>query len=396
MIKKITVIGAGIMGSGIAKSIFKYGFDVTIFDSNEDQLIKTCEELKKGARRGVDPDKIHKAESLEASIKEADLVIEAVIEDLDVKCQLFREMGKLAAGDTIFASNTSSLDICVMAEASGRPERFLGLHFFNPAFLMRLVEVVKSPLLSDEAERDVSTFLKEIKKRGVNCKPSPGFIVNRILIPVMNEAFCILENRGDKSIIEMANDIDSSIMNEQIFLIGLFNLVDLTGLDTTMSVAQRIFHGFNDNPRYTPSLLLKEYVDNGFCGRKRERGIYYYGNKKNDPDLNPRLDHSKMEIKYIENPTFDTLNLIAVIVNESLRLLEEGIAENYTDIDFCMESGAHWPLGPFGLAKKIGLEVIAKKINLLYNESDNNKRYEPCPLLKNLPDDLNDFFYKLV
>lgn len=391
-IERVTIIGAGIMGFGIAKSIFKHGFSVTLYDSNAEQLQKSCDELKSGARRGMDPEKIHRAESLEEAVTGADLVIEAVVEDQDVKNSLFAELGKMADPDTIFASNTSSLDIQSMAEVSGRPERFLGLHFFNPAFLMRLVEVVKTDSLSIETENLIDLFLQGIKKTGISSKPTPGFIVNRLLIPIMNEAFCILEKSPPEKRIAIANEIDSAICKEQLLLIGIFDLLDLTGLDTTLSVANRIYSGFKKNPRYAPSPLLQKYVTAGYVGRKSRRGVYFYETTENDPDYNPRLNENGEKFFPIENPTFDLLELIAVIVNESFRLLEEGISKSYKDIDFCMESGSRWPLGPFALAKRLGLNTIIKKIDRLYVESGENPRYEPSSLLLNLSADLKEYF----
>lgn len=391
-IKRVTVIGAGIMGFGIAKAIFKHGLDVTLFDNNNEQLNKTCDDLKNGARRGMDPEKIHKADSLASSAQNADLIIEAIIEDLDIKCELFKKLGKLADPNTIFASNTSSLDIQAMADASGRQHKFLGLHFFNPAFLMRLVEVIKSEHLSNSVLETIMTFLNQIKKSGIICKPSPGFIVNRILIPVMNEAFFILnKNSTDITRIDVANDIDSAISNKQILLMGLFDLVDLTGLDTTLSVADRIFSGFGNSSRYKPAPLLLEYVQKGYLGRKTKRGIYYYGNQKNDPDYNPRLNEQNNVIAPIKDPKFDILDLLAVIANESFRLLEEKISENFKDIDFCMESGGHWPKGPFALIKEYGLKNIYKRLIKLYNSSNSSKRYEPSLLFKIPPMELKEY-----
>lgn len=391
-IKRVTVIGAGIMGFGIAKAIFKHDIDVTLFDTNNEQLTKTCNDLKNGARRRMDPNKIHKADSHDIAVQDADLIIEAVIEDLDIKCDLFKNLGKLAAPDTIFASNTSSLDIPVMAEASGRQEKFIGLHFFNPAFLMRLVEVVKSDIVSNDTMDTILTFLNQIKKDGIICKPSPGFIVNRILIPVMNEAFFILEkNSTPSNRIAVANDIDSAICKKQLLLMGLFDLVDLTGLDTTASVAKRIYSGFDNNPRYKPSPLLMEYVQNGYLGRKTQRGVYFFDNEKNDPDYNPKLNEQGNILTSIINPEFSILDLLAVIANESFRLLEEEIVKDFKDIDFCMEQGGRWPKGPFALIKEYGLENVYNRLIKLYKESNNNKRYEPCSLFATPPVELEKY-----
>lgn len=391
-IKRVTVIGAGIMGFGIAKSIFKHNIDVTLYDSNEVQLEKTCEKLKKGARRSMDPDKVHIAKSLKEAVEDCDLLIEAVVEDLEIKSDLFFELGKLADEKTIFASNTSSLDIIKMGEASGRRDSFIGLHFFNPAYLMRLIEVVIPETVNHGVEQSVMAFIKTIKKSGIICKPSPGFIVNRLLIPTLNEAFYILDNCSDEvSRIEVANGIDSFLTDKGIFLMGLFDLTDLTGLDTALAVAERIYHGFGDTPRYKPSPLLRSYVEKGFTGRKTGRGIYYYSNNENDPDRNPRLDESGKHLISSPLVQYDFLPLLSVIVNESFRILEEGIARSFRDIDTCLMTGAHWPKGPFDLLKEYGLDTIKGAIEKLYEESGNNPRYEPSPCFTKPSDEILEF-----
>ncbi|MFQ5583746.1 MAG: 3-hydroxyacyl-CoA dehydrogenase family protein, partial [Calditrichia bacterium] len=149
-IEKISIIGAGIMGAGIARAIFKHGFEVRLFDLNKQILNEACQEIKQKARRNMNPDKIIKPGSLKEVAEGADLIIEAVVEELELKCRLFAELGKIAPPETIFASNTSSLSISRMASASGRKDRFVGLHFFNPPVIMRLIEVIVNNDLSGE------------------------------------------------------------------------------------------------------------------------------------------------------------------------------------------------------------------------------------------------------
>ncbi len=408
-IEKITVVGSGIMGAGIAASIFKYGFEVKLFDTDMEKLEKACSEIKQKARRKMDPEKIKISRTMEDAVKDADLIIEAIFEDLDVKCELFNKLGEIAPEETIFASNTSSLSISSMAKASGRPDRFVGLHFFNPTVIMRLVEIIIPQSLNKENLKKVGEFILNIKKVGVKCKESPGFVVNRILLPVINESFYMAEelirntireelklgqlnSESWKKILELINDIDSAILKEEILLMGPFDLVDLTGIDTIYHVAKVIYEGFNKSSRYTPCPLLKQYMDNKLLGRKVERGMYWYGNKSNDPDINPCLDEKHQPIKRIDNPGFKAIKFIAAVVNEAFRVIEEGIVEDFNDIELSMELGARWLKSPFLLAKETGLDLILKTLKNRYEESGNNPRYEPSKLFNALTPELEKFF----
>lgn len=393
-IERVSIVGAGIMGSGIAKTILKQGLKVRLYDVDPARTKEAVEGVI-GSSRRVDPANLSPCSTLEELCEGSDLIIEAVVEDLDVKCELFKKLGSLAPAKTIFASNTSSLSISRMAEASGRPDRFAGLHFFNPAFLMRLVEFITHPALGEEPRTELEQFLLKIKKRGVKCKESPGFIVNRILIPMVNEAIYLLEEvaeRGENELISLANDIDSAIVKENILLIGAYDLIDLTGLDTINRVAKVIYEGFGRSARYTPSPLLEGYLAEGRIGRKGGRGIYYYNNRQNDPDNNPPLDARGCLVVRKEEPLFDCTLLIAVIVNEAFRVLEEGIVESYRDIEECMELGTRWPRGPFALAKEYGLKKLLHTLKARYESRSEPPRYEPSPLFTTLTPELEQFF----
>ncbi len=394
-IKKVTVIGAGIMGAGIAKSIFKQGFNVTLFDLDTDVLNDVYNGITKRVRKNLNPDNIKKAGSIEDAVKNADLVIEAIVENINIKCSLFNQIGKIAPPDTIFASNTSSLSISQMAEASGRKERFLGLHFFNPAIIMRLVEITVTESLSDNIFKVTSEFIAAIKKTGIKCIESPGFVVNRILLPVINEAFYLLEERVRTkriTVIEAANEIDSAVLNNNLLLMGPFDLADLTGLDTIYNVAETIYQGFNNSPRYIPSQLLKSYLDEGTHGRKKRQGVYFYGNTTNDPDYNPCLDENRMVIKRINKFDFDILQISSIMVNEGFRVLEEKIVDSYKDVELCMELGTRWERGPFKLAKDFGPDLIYKTLLKKYEASGENPRFEPSSLFKNPTSELIEFY----
>ncbi len=394
-IERVAVIGAGIMGTGIAASIFKYGFEVRLFDVNKDILRNSCELLRKRARRSQDPEKIVLTETLKEAVEGADLIIEAIIENLETKCGFYAELGKTAPSSAVFASNTSSLSISEMAESSGRPGKFLGLHFFNPPVLMRLVEVTVTGELEDDALEGVMDFLKNIKKTGIKCMESPGFVVNRILLPVVFEAFHILKEKSEKSgrsIIETANEIDSAILNAGIFPMGPLDLADLTGIDTIYSVSEVLYRGFNKSPRFTPSPFIKSFIDRGYTGRKTGKGVYNYNNTENDPDLNPILDERGNKIERIESPEFNYADLLSVAVNEAFLVLEEGIVASYEDIEICMELGTRWPKGPFKMVKEYGKERLLDVLKRRYSESGNNPRYRPGSLWENPTKELAEYF----
>ncbi len=384
-IEHVTVIGAGIMGTGIANTIFKHHIPVTLFDVRQNALTGACEQIRRQARRGMDAANIVMAESLADAVEGADLVIEAVFEDLALKCRLFDELNDLAPAHTVFASNTSSLSISAMAEAAHRPSRFLGLHFFNPAVIMRLVEVILTDDLDPGVLTAATAFLDDLKKTGVQCRESPGFVVNRILIPLVNECFHLLaERRGDNvtDTIAVANDIDAAVIKHMSLLMGPFDLADLTGIDTICNAAETIYEGFSRMPRYRPAPLLTRYRQDERLGRKTSRGVYFYGSEQNDPDLNPPLDEHDARLVRPERPACDATGILAVVVNECCRVLEEGLVHGPADIEQCMELGTRWPRGPFRLAAEAGLDNLRAALARRYAETNGNPRYETCDLLR--------------
>lgn len=373
------------MGKGIAQAIIKCGLAVTLYDLDQALTEKASVEIKSNPRHCKDPSKLKVATTLEEALRDADLVIEAIFEDLSVKCSLYETLGKLAPAKTIFASNTSSLSISTMAKASNRPNQFVGLHFFNPALIMRLVEVIIPEAVDKEVVVAVMDFLTFIRKQGVKCRESPGFVVNRILIPIVNEAFYLLEEHAgnnEQAYLAYANDVDSAALKENILLMGPFDLTDLTGIDTIAQVANTIYQGFNKNPRYLPPAIYQAMLAKGYMGRKSGRGIYYYQNTKNDPDLNPCLDESNRPIVRVETSAFKVINFVAVIVNEAFTVLEEGIVESLYDIETAMELGTRWPRGPFRLAKELGSDRLYTVINAHYEATGQNPRYRPSRLFK--------------
>lgn len=218
--------------------------------------------------------RIHTTTNLE-DISSVDLIIEAIAEDLSLKLSFYEKLGKIAMKDTIFASNTSSLPITAMAEISGRPEKFVGLHFFNPVQIMKLVEVIRTKHTSNEVFDSLVTFGEKIGKTAVRCKDTPGFIVNRLLVPYLAQALALYE-RGDASI----QDIDVSMQLGAGHPMGPIQLADYVGLDTTLSILQGWKHTYPNDPAFIIPNILREMVNRGHLGRKSGRGFYEWKGDK--------------------------------------------------------------------------------------------------------------------
>ena len=293
-IKKVGVIGCGLMGHGIAQVAAEGGHDVVVVEADaralDAGLARIDKSLKKLAQKQVekgklDADQAEKAAaatrrritgSLERrSVASCDLVIEAIVEDLDAKRALFSELGSLTRREAILASNTSSFPISEMGEASGRPQQMVGLHFFNPVQLMRLVEVVRTPRTSDEAFAAARAFGEACGKTPIACKDTPGFVVNRLLVPFMVQALQMLE-RGDAS----AADIDTGMKLGCGHPMGPIELTDYVGLDTTLAILKGWVERYPDEPAFAVPAILEEKVRQKKLGRKSGEGFYKWEGDK--------------------------------------------------------------------------------------------------------------------
>lgn len=280
MIKSIAVLGAGQMGSGIAQVCAQAGYEVTVIDISADQREKSLsgitKSLDKLTSKGLVSPGDQTATLSRLSFAEAlpsgdfDLLIEAVTENMTLKTKLLREASEKLKPDAIIASNTSSISLTQLAVSTNRPDKVIGMHFMNPVPLMKLVEVIRALTTSDETFTAVAKVIETIGKTMVVSQDAPGFIVNRILMPMINEAvFTLYEG------IASAEDIDTAMKLGTNQPMGPLALADLIGLDTCLSIMQVLYDGFNDS-KYRPCPLLKNYVAAGWVGRKSGRGFYNY------------------------------------------------------------------------------------------------------------------------
>ncbi|MBT9461840.1 MAG: 3-hydroxybutyryl-CoA dehydrogenase [Rugosibacter sp.] len=280
-IKTIGIIGAGTMGNGIAQSCAMSGFATVMLDINDAALGKGMATISKSLDRLIKKEKVTEEEksAIVGRIKtttdmndmsRVDLVIEAATENEGLKLKIIRDIEKVIAPQTIIASNTSSISITHMAAATSRPDRFVGLHFFNPVPVMALVEIIRGLQTSDETHARVESLAQALGKYPITVKNNPGFVVNRILCPMINEAIFVFSEG-----LASAEAIDEGMRLGCNHPIGPLALADMVGLDTLLAVMQVFYEGFDDS-KYRPAPLLKEMVGAGYLGRKSGRGFYTY------------------------------------------------------------------------------------------------------------------------
>jgi len=280
-IQKIGVIGVGTIGTGIVQVAAASGFDVKIEDLDGARAQKCIDRVTKGYGRLVEKGKMSEDQTKEAlgrittasaykEFSDSDIIIEAITENAPTKIELFGELAAIARDDALIVSNTSSISITQLAQASGRPKSFCGLHFFNPVPVMKLAEIIRGIDTTDETVGKVKELAEKLGKTPVVCKDSPGFVVNRILVPMINEAIMVLQEG-----LATAEDIDNAMKMGANHPIGPLALCDLVGNDVTLAVMEVYLEQFGDS-KYRPAVMLRKLVEAGKLGRKAGEGFYKY------------------------------------------------------------------------------------------------------------------------
>ncbi|MBT5090192.1 MAG: 3-hydroxybutyryl-CoA dehydrogenase [Flavobacteriales bacterium] len=381
---KVSVIGAGTMGSGIAQIAAVNGHKVCLYDSF-DGIIEAAEtKLKKILDRLVEKERITQQDNqailgrinFTKDIKDVSgsgLVIEAIIENLEIKQKVFTEIESLVDEECIIASNTSSLSIASIASALKKAERVVGIHFFNPAPLMPLVEIIPAVQTSEGTLTKVKTIIDSWKKVTVIAKDTPGFIVNRVARPFYGEALRIYE----EGVADFAT-IDWAMREIGGFRMGPFQLMDYIGNDINYTVTETVFTAFYFDSRYKPSFTQKRMMEAGYLGRKSGRGYYDYS-----ADMPKTIQDRELGKKIL-------WRVLVMLINEAVDALFLNIATK-EDIDLAMTKGVNYPKGLLAWADEIGVSNVLKQLENLQAEYA-EERYRPSPLLKRMVQENRTFY----
>ena len=381
--KKVGVIGSGTMGIGIAQVASTNGCEVFLFDANSAQTEKSVQGLRKTLDKLAEKGKTSHEKAGEifslikpctqiSELKDCDLVIEAIIENAEIKKKVFAELESYVSENCVIGSNTSSISITSLSADLKYPKRFIGIHFFNPAPLMPLVEVIPGLLTDENLPENIYDLMISWGKVPVIAKDIPGFIVNRIARPYYGEALRIVEEN-----IATVEQVDDAMKTLGNFRMGPFELMDLIGVDVNFAVTQTVYKDYFYDPKYKPSLLQQRMSEAKLLGRKTGKGFYDYSEKSEEPRTQSR-EIIKDEKLYEEI----YMRIICMLINEAVEAKRLKIASD-EDIELAMQKGVNYPKGLLVWGKEIGFEKISQTLQNLYQEYQ-EERYRQSPLLKKL------------
>ena len=373
-VKNITVLGSGVMGHGIAQVSATAGYNVVLRDIKQEFLDKAMEKIKWSLDKLVSKEKISKEEGesifsritpivdLNEAVKNAELVIEVVPEIMDLKKSVYAELDKVAGPEVIFASNTSTLPITEIANTTSRPEKFIGIHFFNPPQLMKLVEVIPGEKTAQEITDLTQEYVKSVNKQAVLCrKDVPGFIINRLFIPMVHEA-CFAQDRTNATL----EEIDSAVKFKLGFPMGIFELADFTGMDVIHKATVEMH--LRDKKVINPHPTVEKMFDEKKLGQKSGEGYYKYSDDK----------YERVNLSEELAQKFNPIQLVANIVNNAAWLIING-ASDIGEIEKAAQLGLGLKKPLFETAKEIGIKNIVDELNKLTEKY--GEFYKPDPLL---------------
>lgn len=378
IMKNVGIIGAGTMGIGIAQVAATNGCKVWIYDANAKQVETATVGLEKTLTKLVDKQKISSEKMTEIlanisiatklkDFKDCELIIEAIIENKEIKTKVFTELEKHVSESCVIGSNTSSISITSLGAELQKPERFIGIHFFNPAPLMPLVEVIPSLLTEKSLAEKIYSLMKDWGKTPVIAKDIPGFIVNRIARPFYGEGLRIVEEN-----IATVEQVDDAMKTLGNFKMGPFELMDLIGVDVNFSVTKTVYNEYFYDPKYKPSLLQQRMSEAKLYGRKTGKGFYDYSEGAVKPE--PVKDDALYQQIF--------MRIISMLINEAVEAKRLGVA-NDEDIELAMQKGVNYPKGLLAWGKEIGYAKISETLQDLYEEYQ-EERYRQSPLLRKL------------
>ncbi|MGB4446717.1 MAG: 3-hydroxyacyl-CoA dehydrogenase NAD-binding domain-containing protein [Cloacibacterium sp.] len=384
--KKVGIIGSGTMGIGIAQVAATAHCEVFLYDANFSQTEKSLKNLKTTLNKLAEKGKISAEKSLEIfnqikpcqeikELKDCDLVIEAIIENKEIKQKVFAELETYVSEKCILGSNTSSISITSLQAELKNPERFIGIHFFNPAPLMPLVEVIPGLLTENNLAQEIVDLMKSWGKSPIIAKDVPGFIVNRIARPFYGEALRIVEEN-----LATPEQVDDAMKSLGNFKMGPFELMDLIGIDVNFSVTKTVYQDYFFDPKYKPSLLQQRMNEAKLLGRKTGKGFYDYSEQSQESRTENQYLKTENQQLITDNQIF--IRIISMLINEAVEAKRLGIASD-EDIETAMQKGVNYPKGLLNWGKEIGYPKISEVLQNLYEEYQ-EERYRQSPLLRKL------------